>query len=145
VIGLGTVKAALSANAWKLGGLAVVLLVVFSGGVWTGCSRQAAHDEARLAAKDQALTEAAEDLGRSEAQLDAAAATLRRIDADTVTAKAKADADAKANQASVVAARATAAAYHDRVLALEKQLERSKASSPECRRQLEATSCARFE
>lgn len=128
-------------TALRWGGAAAVLLALVLWGRSCGVDSAEAKGRDTLAQKDRALMVAGGELRRAEYALQAAAATLRQI--DQATAAALEAAAERQRQADFAKERAqmAAAALKKQIGAIESDLDRAKLD-PDCKRLLEATSCA---
>lgn len=125
----------------RWGGAIAILLALVLWGRSCGVDSAEAKSRTTIATKDRALQTAEGELRRSEYALQATAATLRQI--DQATAAAVEAAAERQRQADFAKERAqmAAAALKKQIGAIESDLERAK-GDPECKRILEATSCA---
>ncbi|MFQ6309910.1 hypothetical protein [Lysobacter capsici] len=128
-------------TALRWGGAAAILLALVLWGRSCGVDSAEAKSRAAIATKDRALQVAEGELRRSEYALQAAASTLRQI--DQATAAAVEAATERQRQADFAKERAVmaAAALKKQIGAIESDLDRAKLD-PDCKRLLEATSCA---
>jgi predicted component of type VI protein secretion system len=125
----------------RWGGAIAILLALVLWGRSCGVDSGEAKSRATIAIKDRALTVAGGELRRSEYALQAAAATLRQIDQATAAAlEAASERQRQADFAKEGAVMA-AAALKKQIGAIESDLDRAKLD-PDCKRLLEATSCA---
>ncbi|WP_223621165.1 hypothetical protein [Lysobacter sp. ESA13C] len=125
----------------KWGGAAGVVLALLLLGRGCGVrSAEAAH-KAELATKNTALTQAGDALDRSHRALTSAAYALKVVtdEADAAVERAS----EKQRQAEFAKERALMAAadYRKRLGVISSEIDRAKAD-PDCKRLLEATSCA---
>lgn len=125
----------------KWGGLVAVLLALVLWGRSCGIDSAEAKSRDTIATKDRALQTAEGELRHAEYALQAAASTLRQI--DQATAAAVEAATERQRQADFAKERAqmAAAALKKQIGAIESDLDRAKLD-PDCKRLLEATSCA---
>lgn len=125
----------LIALRWGAAGVLMLVLVLIS----RGCGVRDA--QATVFAKDRALLNAGAELRRAQYALTAAAGALRQV--DQAAAAAQEAAAERQRQADFAKERAlmAAAALKKQIGAIESDLERAK-RDPECKRLLEATSCA---
>lgn len=125
----------LTALRWGAAGVLMLVLVL----IGRGCGLRSA--QAAVFAKDRALVVAGAELRRSGYALQAAASALRQI--DQATADAAEAAAERQRQADFAKERAVmaAAALKAQISAINSDLDRAK-RDPDCKRLLEATSCA---
>ncbi|SDW94491.1 hypothetical protein [Lysobacter enzymogenes] len=124
-----------TAARWGAAGLLVLVLVL----IGRGCGARTA--QATVFAKDRALLSAGAELRRAQYALSAAAGALRQV--DQAAAQAQEAAAERQRQADFAKERAlmAAAALKSQMTGIAADLDRAK-RDPDCRRLLEATSCA---